>query len=550
MPKDGSISSDLIRGHIETIILRSLYDGDKHGNEISLYIEDKSGGEYQIKQPTLYSALGRLTDEKLINSYWSSGAGGRRRYYGLTDAGRKVCEDNFNDWIHSRNIIDMLISDGVNLGYPVMPPPTSAPDVSDDFSDDDYLSKVSVPEGKTPKFDPSEFENYSFIDDSLAKKEKEKAEAESTGDEFVFDQVPVSLRQPDGTILKKIDDADPDAIQMAQENESNLSDLSGDGTEKYKVEQLSLMEENEEESEIIEENEPEIIPEEKVESPAPAALYQPAKTVEEPEILSGDDDAISSESFVSPDKKYRDILSSLFTSSPESEPEAEEENDIFVDEMPELTEDSDDSEEEISVNTNTVSTEDSPAPLSGGDKKPAQRDKAGETDYTDIFALADRYGFRVKTSDRTNYAATGRLFVNKVNALSAAILFFAMIVETLALLLPFNDLLGFSYVEYLYIGAGLLIFPIITWIILIFNPGKKVDKIATLTYCMSVSFVVVLNLILLNFAVILITGVDLNIGRNILLFIVAPIIAFLNVPLFFIIKYSLVSKGVFLIKEN
>ena len=219
--------------------------------------------------------------------------------------------------------------------------------------------------------------------------------------------------------------------------------------------------------------------------------------------------------------------------------------------MPVLTEDSVDSEEEeISVNTNTVSTEDSPAPLSGGDKKPAQRDKAGETDYTDIFALADRYGFRVKTSDRTNYAATGRLFVNKVNALSAAILFFAMIVETLALLLPFNDLLGFSYVEYLYIGAGLLIFPIITWIILIFNPGKKVDKIATLTYCMSVSFVVVLNLILLNFAVILITGVDLNIGRNVLLFIVAPIIAFLNVPLFFIIKYSLVSKGVFLIKEN
>ena len=29
-----SISSDLIRGHINTIILRSLYDGDKYGYDI------------------------------------------------------------------------------------------------------------------------------------------------------------------------------------------------------------------------------------------------------------------------------------------------------------------------------------------------------------------------------------------------------------------------------------------------------------------------------------------------------------------------------------
>ncbi len=29
-----AISADLIRGHINTIILRSLYDGDKYGYEI------------------------------------------------------------------------------------------------------------------------------------------------------------------------------------------------------------------------------------------------------------------------------------------------------------------------------------------------------------------------------------------------------------------------------------------------------------------------------------------------------------------------------------
>ena len=37
-----SVSSDLIRGHINTIILRSLYDGDKYGYEIIAEIEHKS----------------------------------------------------------------------------------------------------------------------------------------------------------------------------------------------------------------------------------------------------------------------------------------------------------------------------------------------------------------------------------------------------------------------------------------------------------------------------------------------------------------------------
>ena len=54
------ISSDLIRGHINTIILRSLYDGDKYGYDIINEIEKKSGGLYTLKQPTLYSALKRV----------------------------------------------------------------------------------------------------------------------------------------------------------------------------------------------------------------------------------------------------------------------------------------------------------------------------------------------------------------------------------------------------------------------------------------------------------------------------------------------------------
>lgn len=107
-----SISSDLIRGHINTIILRSLSDGDKYGYEIIAEIEEKSQGQYSLKQPSLYSALKRLESQGYITSYWGgSVGGGRRKYFSLTPEGQSIAEQNRAEWEYSRTIIDSLISD-------------------------------------------------------------------------------------------------------------------------------------------------------------------------------------------------------------------------------------------------------------------------------------------------------------------------------------------------------------------------------------------------------------------------------------------------------
>ena len=76
---DSSISSELIRGHINTIILRTLYDGDKYGYEIINEIEEKSKGQYSLKQPTLYSALKRLESQDYVTSYCGGVSYGGRR---------------------------------------------------------------------------------------------------------------------------------------------------------------------------------------------------------------------------------------------------------------------------------------------------------------------------------------------------------------------------------------------------------------------------------------------------------------------------------------
>lgn len=105
------IDSDLIRGHIDTIILNILAEGDRYGYEICKEVENKSKGSYELKQPTLYSCLKRLESQRLISSYWEdSDIGGKRHYYKLTDEGRDTFKQSQDDWRRSREIIDNLIS--------------------------------------------------------------------------------------------------------------------------------------------------------------------------------------------------------------------------------------------------------------------------------------------------------------------------------------------------------------------------------------------------------------------------------------------------------
>lgn len=118
---DKGIDSDLIRGHIDTIILKVLKTGDRYGYEIIKDVETKSQGTYELKQPTLYSCLKRLESQGLISSYWTdSDIGGKRHYYKLTARGQEDLERNQNEWLKSKSIIDSLIYEDVapNLNVP------------------------------------------------------------------------------------------------------------------------------------------------------------------------------------------------------------------------------------------------------------------------------------------------------------------------------------------------------------------------------------------------------------------------------------------------
>lgn len=105
-----SITSDLIRGHTETIILSQLCAHDSYGYEINKTIQERTDNRYELKEATLYSVFRRLEEAGLIYSYWGDETtGARRRYYSITPLGRKAYEQNKADWQQAKELIDKLI---------------------------------------------------------------------------------------------------------------------------------------------------------------------------------------------------------------------------------------------------------------------------------------------------------------------------------------------------------------------------------------------------------------------------------------------------------
>lgn len=105
------ISSDLIRGHLDTIILSSLMDSDKTVLQITEFIKEKSENDYIINQATLYSSLKRLTTNNYIVDYWHDfKAEGRRKFFKITDLGVNFAKESLYSWGKSRLIIDKLMN--------------------------------------------------------------------------------------------------------------------------------------------------------------------------------------------------------------------------------------------------------------------------------------------------------------------------------------------------------------------------------------------------------------------------------------------------------
>jgi len=84
--------------------------GDNYGYEINKSIQQKTGGMYELKEATLYTAFRRLEQAGHIFSYWGDEmTGARRRYYSITDSGKDTYRTLIAEWKNAKEMIEKLI---------------------------------------------------------------------------------------------------------------------------------------------------------------------------------------------------------------------------------------------------------------------------------------------------------------------------------------------------------------------------------------------------------------------------------------------------------
>ncbi len=106
-----NISSDVIRGYNDTIILFLLLEHPSYGYEISRQIKTLSQEKYVIKETTLYSAFTRLEKNGYIQSYYrqDDGTGKRRTYYQITQIGRNYYQMKCEEWKLTKEVVENFI---------------------------------------------------------------------------------------------------------------------------------------------------------------------------------------------------------------------------------------------------------------------------------------------------------------------------------------------------------------------------------------------------------------------------------------------------------
>ena len=108
------INKEVLKGHIDTLLLVLLQWRDMYGYELAKMVREKSGDQFELKEGTLYLSLKRLEKNGWIESYWSDeqGPGGRRKYYRLTQEGMTGLEQKRKEWEFVKNLMDMFLQGG------------------------------------------------------------------------------------------------------------------------------------------------------------------------------------------------------------------------------------------------------------------------------------------------------------------------------------------------------------------------------------------------------------------------------------------------------
>ena len=103
------VSKNLMAASTKPMILAILANGEIYGYQIIQSVIEISGGTLEWSEGMLYPVLHRLEKENFIQSQWKISENGRRRkYYSLTESGKKELEKERKQWLSVHKVLSRV----------------------------------------------------------------------------------------------------------------------------------------------------------------------------------------------------------------------------------------------------------------------------------------------------------------------------------------------------------------------------------------------------------------------------------------------------------
>src|SRR5215204_5068574 len=91
--------NELLHGTLETLILKAVAQGPRHGYAIARWLEERTGNVLQLEDGSLYPALYRMEQRGWLQADWGTSELGRKaKFYRITAAGRKRLAPRTAEW--------------------------------------------------------------------------------------------------------------------------------------------------------------------------------------------------------------------------------------------------------------------------------------------------------------------------------------------------------------------------------------------------------------------------------------------------------------------
>jgi PadR family transcriptional regulator, regulatory protein PadR len=108
--RDGLLTQ-MRKGALEYCVLALLGGSEMYGLELVRTLAEVDG--MVLSEGTLYPLLSRLRKDDLVDTTWQESASGPpRRYYRLTNKGRRALADFTTEWRRFRDGVDTLLDNG------------------------------------------------------------------------------------------------------------------------------------------------------------------------------------------------------------------------------------------------------------------------------------------------------------------------------------------------------------------------------------------------------------------------------------------------------